>query len=57
MRDGTDTTGRILDEIGLAAGESGNDWMGDAGVYFATGLYLDRVSGSIEGAAYARVLA
>lgn len=52
VRDGRDATGAILATIGLAANASDHEWLGDAGVTADVGLYLEVVSGSVEGAVY-----
>lgn len=48
--DGTDNTGRLLDELTFLANESTREGVGGgAEEAFATGLYVEIVSGAIEG--------
>lgn len=53
FRDGaqTDDPANILLTISLAPGESARDWYGALGVAYAYGLYVEIVSGQIEGSA------
>lgn len=52
IRDGVDAEAPILAVITLAANESTRDWWAPGGVGFGRGLYVDLVSGQIEGALY-----
>jgi hypothetical protein len=54
LRDGEDVSdpGNILITISLSAGESTRDWYLPLGVSFTAGLYVEIVSGAIEGAAF-----
>ena len=54
LRDGADATGDIVVEIALQANESVRDWFGETGISVIDGLYVDRVSGSTEGAVWLR---
>lgn len=47
----TDREQNILLTISLAAGESARDWFMPTGIPFDLGLYVEVVSGTIEGAA------
>jgi len=52
LHDGISTDGDSLVPISLGMGESVRDWFGDqrsGGVAFPTGMYLEVVSGSLEG--------
>ena len=44
--------GQILVPINLAANESAREWWGPTGLSFIDGMYLEIVSGSIEGAVF-----
>lgn len=54
LRDGEDTSdpGNILISVSLAAGESTRDWYLPAGVSFGRGLYVEIVSGQVEGSVF-----
>jgi hypothetical protein len=47
--DGTGAAGTLLDVVGLAASGSAREWLGDGGLRFKTGLYVEIVSGAVEG--------
>lgn len=47
--DALSATGTLLDSISLAANESKNAWYGHGGIRYATGVYVDIVSGAVEG--------
>lgn len=47
--DGADNTGRLLETVRLAQSESTSDW-NDDGLIVATSLYVEVVSGTVEGA-------
>jgi hypothetical protein len=47
--DNTSAAGKLLDTIQLVAGESAREWYGEEGQEFAKGVYVDIVSGTIEG--------
>lgn len=47
--DGTSASGTLLDSVQLAAGESAREWYGDGGIKATTGIYVDVVSGAVEG--------
>lgn len=52
IRDGFDATGDLLAVISLAAGESVRDWFMPHGIAFVTGVYVEIVTGTIEGAVH-----
>jgi hypothetical protein len=54
LRDGTSNAGVILADVSLVANESDRDLLPD--LSFATGLFLDRATGTTEGAAYVATL-
>lgn len=47
--DGTSAAGTLLDTIALAANASAWTWYDDGGVWFTAGVYVEKVSGTIEG--------
>lgn len=47
--DGTSNAGLLIESIALAAGESASDWLADGGLRCATGIYVDVVSGTVNG--------
>ena len=47
--DGTTAAGTLLDTIQLTAAESAREWYGPQGIRFTSGLYVDVVTGDIEG--------
>jgi hypothetical protein len=47
--DGTSAAGTLLDSIQLEVSESAREWYGSAGIQAQTGLYVDVVSGAVEG--------
>lgn len=42
-------SGTLLESVKLAAGESVSDWYGPNGIRCANGIYVDVVTGSVEG--------
>lgn len=52
IRDGS-ATGDVMLRIKLAAGEVAGEWFGPQGVMAASGLFVDRVSGTTEVILYA----
>ncbi len=50
--DGRDTTGQVLADITLSAGESTRDYWGPDGIPARVGVLADIVSGSVSGAVY-----
>lgn len=52
LLNGVDTGGDLLVPISLAAGESVRDWFLPHGISFGAGLYVQVLSGTIEGAIY-----
>lgn len=52
IRDGFDATGDLLLPISLAASESARDWFMPGGISYTAGLYIEVVSGSIEGVVF-----
>lgn len=52
LYDGLDRSGQLIAVINLNDSESVRDWFGVFGVYFQTGLTIDVISGSVEGAVY-----
>lgn len=49
LRDGIDTGGQLLATISLAPAESARDWFMPQGIGFANGLYVEVVTGPVEG--------
>lgn len=49
---GQDDTGTLLAVSHLASGDSDTQWMGDAGVFAAGGVYLKVTSGSVKGSVW-----
>ena len=49
LRDGVDASGGLLATISLAAAESARDWFMPTGIGFANGLYIEIVTGAVEG--------
>lgn len=49
LRDGSDTGAAVIVPISLSAGESTRDWLGPQGIPCRAGVYLEVVSGSVEG--------
>lgn len=49
---GTDASGDLIVPITLAGGESDRDWFGPNGITFAGGLYLVRVTGTVDGCVF-----
>jgi hypothetical protein len=50
--DGTSAAGILLDEVAVAASAGGlaaSTWYGDGGIWASTGLFVDIVSGTVEG--------
>jgi len=54
LRDGADSAANLVTSIQLPANGSVRDWFGPSGLAVAYGLYVDVMSGSIEGAVYLR---
>lgn len=52
FRDGTGTDGVVIAPISLTGGESTRDFFPGAGVAVRSGLFLEVVSGEVEGAAW-----
>lgn len=52
IRDGVSASGAILAVIELAADASVTQSVGPAGIPFTDGLYVDRVTGSTQGAVW-----
>lgn len=52
LRAGTDPTGDLIVPLNLAGGETAREWFGPNGITFAGGLFLVRVTGTIDGAVY-----
>lgn len=57
LRHGTDNTGTPLAFVKLAANESRADWNGPDGVAAASGIFVDRVSGTTEITIFSKVAA
>lgn len=49
IRDGGVITGDILDTVSLLANESAREWYGPQGIKGRSGLYVEIVSGTVEG--------
>jgi hypothetical protein len=49
IRDGTSAAGGVVEVVRLAPGESARDWYGPQGRRITNGIYLEVVSGSVEG--------
>ena len=49
LRDGTASSGTRILPIHLAANESVRDWFGPNGIVYQQGIYVEVVSGAIEG--------
>lgn len=49
LRDGADANAAVIVPISLSAGESTRDWLGPQGIPCKAGVYLEVVSGSVEG--------
>lgn len=54
LRHGTSATDPIISQIKLAPGESIRDWFGDQGIAVASGVYIDRVTGTTQVTLYHR---
>ena len=54
LRDGSDASGDMLVPITLAPSESVREWFGPAGVNVAVGVFVDVVSGDVDGAVFLR---
>lgn len=54
LRDGSDATGDPTIPITLAPGESVREWFGPGGVNLVYGLYVDVVSGAVDGSVFLR---
>ena len=52
IHDGSDANAPVMLFISLAAGESSRDWYFPGGLKFKYGVYVEIVSGSIEGVMY-----
>lgn len=52
LHDGTDTSGDVIMRIDLAANESAREWYMPHGIGFTYGLFVEIVSGAIEGSVY-----
>lgn len=52
IHDGRDTSAPIMLHISLAPGESTRDWYFPGGLKFKMGLYVEVVTGAIEGVVY-----
>ncbi len=50
--DGTDANGQLAASVALKPGESTRDWFSEEGVKIESGLFLNVVSGVMEGAVY-----
>lgn len=50
IRDGTTNAGPVIMPVNFAASESPREWFGDAGIQFNTGLRIEVLAGTIEGA-------
>ena len=50
LYDGTGVSGTLLVPVTLAANESSRDYFGKHGIPFLTGVYIEVVSGSVQGA-------
>lgn len=51
---GDSANGRVGAVINLAAAGNSNEWMGDYGVRFEGGIFLDRLTGTVEGVVWLR---
>lgn len=49
IHDGTSASGTLLDVVGLAIGESAREWYDTGGIWAENGVYVDIVTGTIEG--------
>jgi hypothetical protein len=49
IHDGTSAAGTLLDTIALAANASASAWYGDGGIWASNGVFVDVVSGAVEG--------
>jgi len=47
--DGTSAAGILLDDVALAASASASTWYGDGGIWASTGIFVDIVTGTVEG--------
>lgn len=52
IHDGFDNTGDLLTVVSLAAGESVRDWFMPHGISFVYGIFVEIVSGAVEGAVH-----
>lgn len=50
--DGTDASADLVVAITLAANESVRDWFSERGIALLNGCYVQRVTGTVEGAVY-----
>lgn len=57
IRNGTSNSDPLLVSVSLAAGESAREWYGPDGIASASGIWLERVSGTIEFVGYGKVVA
>lgn len=49
LRDGSDAGGELIVPVSLSAGESTRDWLGPQGIPCHAGVYLEMVTGAVEG--------
>lgn len=54
LRDGGDNAGDLVMPLVLAPAESARDWFGPGGLGLSQGLFVDVVSGAVDGAVYLR---
>jgi hypothetical protein len=54
IRDGTTATDPIVVVLELNGDQSATMWFGPDGIRINTGVYLDRVAGTVTGAVYVR---
>jgi hypothetical protein len=56
LHHGTSNAGPILVTVSLGASESAREWYGPDGIAAASGIYLDRVSGTSQVSVYSKVV-
>lgn len=52
LRDGADASADVVMPISFAAGESVRDWFGPNGISLYYGLFMEVVSGAVEGSVF-----
>jgi hypothetical protein len=56
IRHGTSNAGTILVTVSLTSGESAREWYGVDGIAAASGVWLERVTGTTQVVGYAKVV-